>query len=209
MSSRPGRGTRPIARVVGLVLSATVIAGGWAYLKTGVRILESPPPPRSPDLNPSAKNTLSVEQPFWLREDGALTAEKTARYRLPSETSLQKVCLQTFEFVENLGQWDSPARFVAQRGPLTVRCEPSAIWLSARSRHLGRGIALRLEFENARSDVVLTGLGKQAARNDYFLGNDPGRWRTDVPLYSAVRYDDLYEGIAVELRNGTAPSPTM
>ncbi len=30
---------------------------------------------------------------------------------------------------------------------------------------------------------------------NYFLGNDPAKWRTDVPNYSAVVYEEIYPGI--------------
>ena len=33
----------------------------------------------------------------------------------------------------------------------------------------------------------------------YFIGNDPAGWRSDVPVWSGVRYVDLYPGVALEL----------
>ncbi|MFH1374188.1 MAG: FG-GAP-like repeat-containing protein, partial [bacterium] len=30
---------------------------------------------------------------------------------------------------------------------------------------------------------------------NYFIGNDPAKWRTDVPNYSAIVYEDIYSGI--------------
>ncbi|MFN3480867.1 MAG: SBBP repeat-containing protein, partial [Thermodesulfovibrionales bacterium] len=30
---------------------------------------------------------------------------------------------------------------------------------------------------------------------NYLIGNDPKRWKTDIPTYSKVRYKDIYEGI--------------
>jgi uncharacterized protein (TIGR03437 family) len=35
----------------------------------------------------------------------------------------------------------------------------------------------------------------------YFLGNDPTKWRTDVPRYSDVRYSDVYAGIDLVFTN--------
>jgi uncharacterized protein (TIGR03437 family) len=33
------------------------------------------------------------------------------------------------------------------------------------------------------------------SKSNYFIGNDPGKWRTDVPNYSRVRYRGVYPGV--------------
>lgn len=33
---------------------------------------------------------------------------------------------------------------------------------------------------------------------NYLIGNDPARWRTDVPIYSRVKYEEIYPGIDLE-----------
>ena len=30
---------------------------------------------------------------------------------------------------------------------------------------------------------------------DYFIGNDPKKWRTNVPTYAEVRYSSVYPGV--------------
>src|SRR2546426_6077837 len=30
---------------------------------------------------------------------------------------------------------------------------------------------------------------------NYFIGNDPSKWRTDVPTYAKVQYTNVYPGI--------------
>jgi hypothetical protein len=37
-------------------------------------------------------------------------------------------------------------------------------------------------------------------RHNYFLGNDPSKWRSDVPLYRAVRYCEVHPGVDVRAR---------
>ena len=34
-------------------------------------------------------------------------------------------------------------------------------------------------------------------KGNYFIGNDPKQWHTDVPLFSKVRYHDVYPGVDV------------
>ena len=33
------------------------------------------------------------------------------------------------------------------------------------------------------------------AKANYFLGNDPKKWRTNVPTYARVKYKDVYQGV--------------
>jgi hypothetical protein len=38
----------------------------------------------------------------------------------------------------------------------------------------------------------------QGGRFNYFIGNDPGKWRTNIPTYGAVVYKEAYPGIDVK-----------
>ncbi len=54
---------------------------------------------------------------------------------------------------------------------------------------------MRLVGGNAEGHVV--GLDELPGRSNYFIGNDPKRWRTDVATYRRVAYNDVYPGIDV------------
>ncbi len=51
------------------------------------------------------------------------------------------------------------------------------------------------EFVGAKRNVTIAGLDQQPGRYNYFLGNDPKKWRTGVRASSVVVYKDLYDGI--------------
>jgi hypothetical protein len=104
-------------------------------------------------------------------------------------------------FVENRGQWDTPALFVRRQGPLTVRVEPDALVLHLEQREESRrrGVVLRLAFEGASQDVEVVGEGRLPGNLNFFLGNDPEQWQTDVARYEAVELRGLWEGIDVRL----------
>lgn len=57
-----------------------------------------------------------------------------------------------------------------------------------------------INFLNAESASV-SGRGKQKATSSYFLGNDPSKWKGDVPLYDQVEYVSLYDGIDLIFHN--------
>jgi hypothetical protein len=49
---------------------------------------------------------------------------------------------------------------------------------------------------NEEPEVVAEGL--QEYKVNFFIGNDPERWRTSVPTYMAVLYKDVYKGIDIK-----------
>jgi len=43
---------------------------------------------------------------------------------------------------------------------------------------------------------------KQAGITNYFIGNDPTKWRTDIPGYGRVDYSEIYPGIGLSFYEG-------
>jgi hypothetical protein len=110
---------------------------------------------------------------------------------------------QPISFVENLGQWRTPASFVARAGAMIVRLEPEAIGVELREFEEGdtlRTQQLRLRFAGAEASVTLEGEGVQPGVRNYLIGNDPERWRSGVKSYASVLYRGLYPGIDLRLR---------
>jgi hypothetical protein len=52
---------------------------------------------------------------------------------------------------------------------------------------------MRLVGGNAKARVVA--LDELPGRSNYFIGNDPKKWRTNVPSYGRVKYDGVYPGV--------------
>jgi len=100
-------------------------------------------------------------------------------------------------FVENRGQWDTPARFVVRRGASTIALEDDAIGIV--DAH--EGFYLRLRMESARR-ARLEGEDPVATRFNYFLGDDPERWQSSVAGYRSVLYRGVGAGIDLRVRNG-------
>jgi len=55
--------------------------------------------------------------------------------------------------------------------------------------------ALKLNFLNANPAPEITGEDRLSWNSNYFIGNDPSQWQTDVPNYSKIRIKDVYKGI--------------
>lgn len=54
---------------------------------------------------------------------------------------------------------------------------------------------LKLNFFNASSNTEIAGENRLPWNNNYFMGNDPKKWQSDVPNYQKVRFKDVYDGI--------------
>ncbi|MBI4637936.1 MAG: SBBP repeat-containing protein [Candidatus Rokubacteria bacterium] len=54
---------------------------------------------------------------------------------------------------------------------------------------------VRMKLLGANPDPLVTGVDQLPGRINYFLGNDPARWRTNIPTYARVRYGDVYPGV--------------
>ena len=59
---------------------------------------------------------------------------------------------------------------------------------------LGTGL-IRMEFIGADPSARMTGLAELAGKANYFRGNDPMNWRTNVATYSKVQCEQIYPGI--------------
>jgi hypothetical protein len=57
------------------------------------------------------------------------------------------------------------------------------------------GGVLRMKLRNANPAATVTGMDELAGRSNYFIGNDPAKWRTNVPTYGKVKYAGIYSGI--------------
>jgi hypothetical protein len=63
------------------------------------------------------------------------------------------------------------------------------------ARRAGRTSVLRMHLAGGNATPRIAGVDRLPGRVDYFIGNDPKKWRTDVPSYARVRYAEVYPGV--------------
>lgn len=54
---------------------------------------------------------------------------------------------------------------------------------------------LRMKLLGANPTAKVIGTEVLPGKSNYFIGNDPSKWRTDVPNYGKVQYKDIYSGV--------------
>ena len=123
-------------------------------------------------------------------------------------------------FEANQGQTAPEVRYLAhgqgyqlfltnQQAVLTLR-QPSAAGtkftkggsLLAERAHrklnpVAKNSVLRIHFDGANPAAEIAGTKLLPGKTNYFIGNDPQKWRTDIPSYAAVRYQGIYPGVDV------------
>ena len=57
------------------------------------------------------------------------------------------------------------------------------------------GGVLRMKLRHANPAAKITGTDELAGTSNYFIGNDPEKWRTNIPTYAKVKYEGIYSGI--------------
>lgn len=125
-------------------------------------------------------------------------------------------------FIENVGQFPTPARYQIPDGNSTIWLTGDALWVSIPAPQLvipstmsepasgaGRGaglaagprqgVNLRITFPGANPLPRLLPFDRLDTHISYFYGKDPVRWHPDVPVWSGVRVVDLYPGIDLEM----------
>ncbi|MFN3916590.1 MAG: PKD domain-containing protein [Flavobacteriales bacterium] len=59
--------------------------------------------------------------------------------------------------------------------------------------------AYKMRFRGANSSPVIQSEGRVEGYKNYFIGNDPSKWASQVYSYNLVRYKNLYENIDLEI----------
>jgi hypothetical protein len=132
----------------------------------------------------------------------------------PAHHNRSQATLSSVLFIENVGQFPEPVRFQVWGGGPAGWLTEDGLWLSiwepvpqttpadSPSDTIGtpqRAVHLKLSFAGANPNPHLEPFGRQPTQVSYFLGAGPSRWRSSVPVWSGVRYHDLYPGIDLEV----------
>ncbi len=59
----------------------------------------------------------------------------------------------------------------------------------------GESAVVRIALKGAARAPQIEGVDRMAGRSNYFIGNDPKKWHTDVPNYAKVELKSAYPGI--------------
>jgi hypothetical protein len=116
-----------------------------------------------------------------------------ATHRPLSQAPLRTAAPPKPFFEANRGQAGDEVKFISRGKGFTLLLTANEAVLSPRG---GTGAdALRLRLVGGRSEPHAAGIEELPGKVNYLLGNDPRSWRTGVPTYGKVRYEEVYPGV--------------
>src|SRR2546423_10905425 len=65
---------------------------------------------------------------------------------------------------------------------------------STKSRN-PKSAVLRMKFVGANPAPQITGMDQLPGVSNYFISNDPSKWRTNIPTFAKIKYEDMYPGV--------------
>ncbi len=80
--------------------------------------------------------------------------------------------------------------------PIAAQSEPRPSGSGAASLADARGSdQIHMQIVGANSAASVAGVNPLVTKINYFIGNDPNQWHTNVPTFAKVQYDEVYPGI--------------
>lgn len=117
-------------------------------------------------------------------------------------------------FEANHGQADPSVKFLSRTSGYTLFLTGGEAVLAlsgnrtdANANNVGRvhtlksvdaikaGGVLHMKLRNANPVAKVSGVDELPGTSSYFIGNDPAKWRTSVPTFAKVMYEEVYSGI--------------
>jgi uncharacterized protein (TIGR03437 family) len=139
----------------------------------------------------------------WLGVFGllALPQDRNMRSVYPSPVPSARKTLKAnlsqlpLRFEANRGQTHDSVRFLARGQGYTIYLTASETRFALHNNTAKQHSALGLKLIGASSESAAEGVEPLPARSNYFIGDDPQQWQTDVPAYARVRQRGVYNGI--------------
>jgi uncharacterized repeat protein (TIGR01451 family) len=101
----------------------------------------------------------------------------------------------------NLNPADPRVRFVARGSgySLLLGSEGAILNLSARTsadrKSASRIESLQMKLAGANAGAQVSGADLLPGKSNYLLGNDPAKWKREIPQFARVRYENVYPGV--------------
>lgn len=142
-----------------------------------------------------------------------------------AQRNIKHCCEGHIQFIENKNQWDKHIRFKTELTGTSIFYETDAFTFAFEDRKAVNELlsykqsspeekkskakpdslvnyhAYKMRFVNSSKDVKISGSHPTPDYVNYFIGDDPSRWASEVTKYTQIAYSNLYEGIDLEVYN--------
>ena len=99
-------------------------------------------------------------------------------------------------FEANQGQTDARVQFLSRgNGYNLFLTRDEAVLSLAQEAKAMRSSVVRMRLVGANRSAAVDGLDELPGKSAYFVGRDPGRWRSEIPNYARVQYREVFPGV--------------
>ena len=148
--------------------------------------IEAAVPPTSPAPAALSKHQISASMMRMPLQFEANHGQVDAQVQFLARGTGYTLFLTPTESVMVLQQREAPAT----KDPLAMT-DPTAVPEAAPMKQS----VVRMKLEGANPSPVIDGMEPLPGIVNYFIGNDPEKWRTKIPTYAKVQYKQAYSGI--------------
>ena len=131
---------------------------------------------------------------------------KPAAHEALSSESIPKSLSLPLFFEPNQGQTAPQVKFLAHgtgyglfltADEAVLQLQPSAVSTqhSAVGSQRAPSSVIRMRLDGANSLARVSGASPLPGKSNYFIGNDPSKWRHDIPQFGCVEYQAVYPGV--------------
>ncbi len=150
---------------------------------------------------------------MWQRSQGP-RAVRTKKCALKETQVIERYGKLPLGFEANRGQTDPRVKFLSRGRGYNLFLTPTEAVLalhkpesqdsrrtgepvaaSARPAQIENPLVLRMKLLGANRTAEVSGMQELPGKSNYLIGNDPKKWRTDVPNFARVQYRNVYPGI--------------
>jgi len=139
-----------------------------------------------------------------------LTAPAKPRAAAPATTAATSPVRSNYAalplaFERNQGQTDAQVKYLARGRGYTLFLTPGdAVFAlqpaSSKASHAdlpeeNQSAVVRMRLVGANSNASISAENQLPGISNYFLGSDPGKWRTNIPHFGRVSYQNVYPGV--------------
>src|ERR1700730_13445140 len=117
---------------------------------------------------------------------------------------LQQYGKLALSFEPNQGQTDGRVKFLSRGSGYTIFLTGQEAVLSFRTPDskstsgypiANSDVVLHMKLVDADPDARITGVDELPGKTNYFRGNDPTKWNTNIANFAKVRYQKVFDGV--------------
>jgi len=105
-------------------------------------------------------------------------------------------------FIQNDGQLDKKVKYYEKWANHATYFTENGIYLNLFRQKNTPGVTtdfLHLSFVNAKAKPLITSEGILPTKYNYYIGNDPAKWREGISTYKTIKYTEIYENIDLKI----------